>query len=363
VSQPAIAPGFDFTTRPPLLSLPDALHPLRAPTGSAARPRTSPWLLGLDGGATKTTAAVFNVDTYGVWLGRAGSSNPFADGFDAAVAAIRAAVRAALGAAGIDAGDIAAGVMAIASADTAVDQARLHDGLVATQPVHPLIVVNDVVAAWCAGTLGGPGVAVIAGTGSNSFGVNARGQTWRCGGWGHLLDDTGSAYWIGLEVMRAAVRYRDGRGPYTQLVHRLLAEHSLASVEDLQPFVYEHFNKARIASFARLAAAAATDGDGAARRILHEAGTDLARMVCTVIEVLDFPETFPVVLVGGTFGSGSPFLTPFAAAVHEVRPGASLIHPRVAPVGGSVWLAARAAGLEAAMDPDRFAKALSEVEG
>lgn len=373
-------PSFDFAARPSLLTLPDELLPPRAggPAGpsnavqptNAVQPSNTgqhrpaqPLLLGLDGGATKTLAAVLNLADYTVAYGKAGSSNPFADGFDAAVGSLRTAVSAALEAAGVAAGDIAAGVLAVASADADADRARLGDGLLAEHSVPRLVVVNDVAAAWCAGTLGSPGVAVIAGTGSNSFGVNEHGQTWRCGGWGHLLGDEGSAYWMGLEAMRAAVRYRDGRGPWTELVPRLLAACSLAAVEDLQTVVYEHFNKAEVASFARLAAEAAAEGDAEACRILHQAGTDLARMACTVIEVLEFPETFPVVLVGGAFRSGDAFLDPFAAAVHRLRPGASLTYPPVPPVGGSLWLAARAAGMESTVDRERFVEALRGAGG
>ncbi|HZN18491.1 MAG TPA: BadF/BadG/BcrA/BcrD ATPase family protein [Micromonosporaceae bacterium] len=367
--QPDSTPGLDFTARPTLLPLPDELLPQRAAgrADHADRTRTRTagrsLLLGLDGGATKTLAALLDVDSYTVWYGKAGSSNPFADGFDEAIGSVREAVSEALGAAGAAAGDVAAGVLAVASADADADRARLRDGLLAAYPMPRLVVVNDVAAAWCAGTLGAPGVAVIAGTGSNSFGVNGHGQTWRCGGWGHLLGDEGSGYWIGLSAMHAAVRYRDGRGPWTQLVPRLLSAFSVTAVEDLQSVVYERFSKAEIGSFARLVSEAAHDGDAEACRILHRAGTDLAQMAGTVIEVLDFPEAFPVVLVGGAFRSGSALLDPFADAVHRVRPGASLTYPAVLPVGGSLWLAARAAGLEPRLDPERFTKALSGAGG
>ena len=62
------------------------------------------------------------------------------------------------------------------------------------------IVVNDVVAAWAAATGAGPGVAAISGTGSNVFGVGPDSRTWRAGGWGHLLGDEGSGYWLGVAL-------------------------------------------------------------------------------------------------------------------------------------------------------------------
>ena len=66
----------------------------------------------------------------------------------------------------------------------------------------------------------GPGVAAIAGTGSNVFGVGSAGagtRTWRAGGWGHLLGDEGSGYWLGVESIKAALRDREASGPATAL--------------------------------------------------------------------------------------------------------------------------------------------------
>ena len=58
-----------------------------------------------------------------------------------------------------------------------------------------------------------PGVGAISGTGSNVFGVGADGRAWRAGGWGHLLGDEGSGYWLGIESIRAALRDREAPGP------------------------------------------------------------------------------------------------------------------------------------------------------
>ncbi len=362
MSQPEVTVGARALGQSSLLSLPDALLP--GGTRSDIDPETAqrnPFLLGVDGGATKTLAMVVDTRTYQVGTGVAGSSNPHAVGFDAASSSIRSAVGAALASVGARPEAVSAAVLAIASADSEADCRRLREGVAAEYPLRRLFVLNDVAAAWSSGTLGGPGVAVIAGTGSNCFGVNAAGRSWRCGGWGHLLGDEGSGYWIGLQSMRAAAEYRDGRAPWTELIPRLLDTYALSTIEDLQVLVYEHFSKAEIASFTVQTAQAAQGGDGVALEILHRAGLELARQARTVIQRLEFEGDFPVVLVGSTFRAGDPFLGPFSESIRQTSPGAELIHPRVPPVGGAVWLAARAAGVGASLDPDAFQEALNRT--
>ena len=366
MSRPEATVSSGAHRRSALLALPAALLPRTAP-GATANPvdpdelARAPFLLVVDGGATKTLAAVVDTRTFTVGTGSAGPSNPFAVGFDAAISAICLAVGDALRSLGAAPGEVCAAVLAIASADSTEDCQRLHDGVTAGYGLRRVLVVNDVAAAWSSGTLGGPGVAVIAGTGSNCFGVNSAGRSWRCGGWGHVLGDEGSGFWIGLQAMRAAIEFRDGRGPWTELIPRLLSAYSLNAIEDLQALVYEHFSKADIASFAVPAAQVAHDGDAVALEILHRAGTELARQANTVIRELDFTGEFPVVLVGSTFKSGEPLLGPFAESIRRTSPGADLIHPRVPPVGGAVWLAARAAGADSRIDPEPFRAALSTI--
>ena len=80
-----------------------------------------------------------------------------------------------------------------------------------------VLVVNDALVALEAGAPDEPGVVVIAGTGSIAYGRNERNQAARAGGWGYMLGDEGSGYWIGRAALRAVLREADRRGPATQL--------------------------------------------------------------------------------------------------------------------------------------------------
>ena len=90
--------------------------------------------------------------------------------------------------------------------------AQLRDGLTACLPcMKRIICTSDALNAFY-GELGGrDGVALIAGTGSSAFCVQ-QGQVRQVGGWGYLIDDVGSGFWIGSAVLRAAFRAMDERG-------------------------------------------------------------------------------------------------------------------------------------------------------
>ena len=75
------------------------------------------------------------------------------------------------------------------------------------------LVVNDALVALEAGAPGRPGVVIISGTGSIAYGRNANNEGARAGGWGHVLGDEGSGYWIGRAALRAVLRESDRRGP------------------------------------------------------------------------------------------------------------------------------------------------------
>src|SRR5207244_3470283 len=96
-------------------------------------------------------------------------------------------------------------------------------------------VVNDGAIALRAAIPRGPGVLVIAGTGSIGYGRDAAGREHRAGGWGYLLDDLGSAYVAGLAGLSAVLRAHDWRDPPTALTAPLPGPRAPAAPEPLAP--------------------------------------------------------------------------------------------------------------------------------
>src|SRR5207248_9614696 len=100
-------------------------------------------------------------------------------------------------------------------------------------------VVNDALIALAAGAGDAPGIVVIAGTGSIVYGRKARDEAARAGGWGHIIGDEGSGYWIGREALAAVMRAVDGRGPATRLTEDVLEHFGIADVSRLPRSVYD----------------------------------------------------------------------------------------------------------------------------
>ena len=105
--------------------------------------------------------------------------------------------------------------LGIAGVDRAEDAAIIRGIMRRIGNKAPVLVVNDALIALEAGAGDGPGIVVIAGTGSICYGRNERGQAARAGGWGYILADEGSGWWIGQRAMQAVMRQADGRGPAT----------------------------------------------------------------------------------------------------------------------------------------------------
>src|SRR3972149_1949530 len=124
-----------------------------------------------------------------------------------------------------------------------------------------MLVVNDALVALEAGVPGQPGVVVISGPGSISYGRNARGEAARSGGWGYVLGDEGSGYWIGRAALRAVLRQSDHRGPETVLSPLLLDHFGIRRAQELiHEVYYTNLKPSAIGSLAQCVQAAFTQG-------------------------------------------------------------------------------------------------------
>src|SRR5438094_5056583 len=132
-----------------------------------------------------------------------------------------------------------------------------------------ILVVNDALIALVAGAGDNPGIVVIAGTGSIVYGRSAAGEAARAGGWGHIIGDEGSGYWIGREALAAIMRAADGRGPATKLAEDMLAHFGIADTSGLPPIVYDReLPRVSVAALGPIVQRASQRGDAVASRIL-----------------------------------------------------------------------------------------------
>ena len=285
--------------------------------GPDARPRPGPVYLGLDGGGTNTT--VVATDAAGHELARvrggAGIVNPADPGARAGTLADIA--RRALDAAGARP-PAAALCCALAGAGREAERRAIRDALARLEVAREIHVVGDIEAAFHDAFAAGPGLLVIAGTGSIAWGRGEDGRTARAGGWGHLLGDEGSGYALGLAALRAVVRAHDGRAPATALREHVLDRARVHAPEDLIAWAAAAA-KADIAAFAPVVGEAAAAGDAVARALVEQAARDLADHVHALHTRLGpWRGVADVAFAGGLLGRGGPLREPAAAAIRAL---------------------------------------------
>ena len=297
----------------------------------------SGYALGIDAGGTSTVAVIADGAGRVIGEGRAGAANPDDVGADGMAAALRAATEAARSAAGIRA-DLETAFLGVAGVISGDDRALVRSA--AAGLARRIEVDHDCRIALAGGLSGRPGIVLIAGTGSASYGRTADGRDWRAGGWGALAGDEGGSYGIGVGALRAAVRSADGRGPRSTLEAAVLTHLDLTSLDELLGRLHVGgTTRTEIAALAPSVIAAARDGDEAAAGLLASAAEELASCVHAVAVHLELQHV-EVALVGGLFAAGAIVRDPLEQAVLYCLPGARLVDAELPPAVGAALLAA-----------------------
>jgi len=301
--------------------------------------------LGVDGGGSKTAAAVVDASLHILGEGTAGPSNFLRVGMTSAVDELRKAVLQAALAASVDFTTIRYCYLGVAGADHPRHRAALVAELRHFFPRDNFTVDSDARIALTAAVGPGAGIVVIAGTGSVAFGRNEAGREARSGGWGPTLGDEGSGYSIARRGLASIVKAFDGRGPATRMTDVLCDEYGMCKPEDLPFFVYSPTTHADdIARCFRMVLHAAEQGDEVARSIFAEEGAELGLTALTVAEKLGLQNVaFRAACVGGAFKAGPLLTVPFRERLLAGAPLADVQPPRTTPVLGAAEMAMRAA--------------------
>lgn len=217
-------------------------------------------------------------------------------------------------------------------------------------PHAHIAVVSDAETALFGAHGGGPGVIVIAGTGSIALGRDARGRQARAGGWGWLVDDGGSAFAIGRDGLQAAVRGAEGSGPETALTARMRAHFGDADLYALKRTVFApDFGARGFAGLAAHVAAAAAAGDAVAQAIIARAADDLANLARAVARQLTHDDAhLPVACLGGAFTHITGLRDGFEAALVRQHIGLVPRTPLLPPDLGAALMALQAQGVDVA---------------
>ena len=300
-------------------------------------------VLGIDVGGTKTVCLLANEEGTILSKAREAGANLQGAGELALEKVLHSVMEAALAGQHLTPSAICLG---IAGVDRPEDQDVVRGIMDRIGYKAKILIVNDALIALQAGIGDAPGIVVVSGTGSIAYGRNARGDAARAGGWGYVLGDEGSGYWIGRVALRAVARHADGRGRETSLTPRLLGHFGLSGAAELIHKVYhEELAPAAIGALARYVQEARDDGDVVASVILDQAAEELAATAAAVMKRLEMDhESFSFVLAGGMFHAVPWLCDQLNVLLRSLATQSRTIRLEEDPAVGAVQLALAVAG-------------------
>lgn len=290
--------------------------------------------MGIDGGGSSLRVVIVD-DALNILAAHNGPAvNPGGVGRDEAARRIQAGVRDVLRA--LPDADVQAVGLGIAGAAADHSRAWLHMLLRPVLPEAAIIASSDEEVALVGARGVREGLVVLAGTGSVAYGINATGASLRAGGWGYLLGDEGSGYWLGSQALRAITLAADGRlHGHSDLPAAVMGRIGINNPRDVIEWTYHQAQPAQVAALADLVLGSAAAGDGHALEIIDQGAGHLVEQAQHVQANLGLPRD-AVAFAGGLLTTSNALSERVAARLGLAAPPASLYPPAV----GAALLAA-----------------------
>jgi N-acetylglucosamine kinase-like BadF-type ATPase len=296
------------------------------------------YVLGFDGGGTKTECVLLDSQRQVRATTRSGPSNPFRIGHEAATVALTEAAQSAAREAGIELREIAALCAGLAGVGSAQSHEEMQRQLANAFPDTKRRLVTDLELSLEA--TGQPAaIVLVAGTGSAAIGRDAQGHTARAGGHGPLLSDQGSAYDVGRLAVAAAVRERDRSGSDTAIGAEILRHLKFSSWIELR-------DRARVAAdevFPRVfpvIAQAAESGDACSQTLLRYAAREITVLADALVDRLKLRDSaIYIAKTGGMISNSKFFDGQLDAQLREIAPRAIIGLLPISPAEAAARLA------------------------
>ena len=182
-------------------------------------------------------------------------------------------------------------------------EAYIDEGIREAIDSDRFTVANDCVNGWAGSLNAKPGINLVLGTGQIGYGVDEEGNSMRSGGWGPLLGDEASGYYIGLKLLNHFTKMSDGRSDKT-ILYDIIRE-KLGLKEDMEIIdKAEKMKRDEIASLSRIFAEALDKEDPYCKELLEEISKEAAAVIDSIIKGLNFKEEVKVSYSGGVFNLG-----------------------------------------------------------
>jgi N-acetylglucosamine kinase-like BadF-type ATPase len=307
------------------------------------------YILGVDGGGTKTTALIADIKGNHMAESKSGPSNYKSVGVKSAKENINNAVISVIENLGLRNKHkliFKSTCFGLAGNDSNEDT-KIYKEIIFNDVIekyldrNKIIICNDTRIGLAAGSDSKNGVMIICGTGSNCFGINEQGKETKVNGWDYILGDEGSGYEIGIKALRALMRAYDGRGSATILSKTILEDLNIKNISELIRWAYRNsFSKDKISAIAKTVCRTAEMGDKISIKILEEEAAEAINSVTVVVNKLNLADkNFDLIFVGNVFECEKYFKSVLMKKLKGEFPKINFKPLTKKPVGGAIKLA------------------------
>ena len=305
-------------------------------------------VVGVDGGGSKTRVMVADETGSPITTVDAPASAVRPGEAERSADVIAAAVKDALASAAMTHVLPKVVCVGVAGVGRDIERQALWQALASREIAEEIVVHADATVAIDDAFGDGPGVLLIAGTGSIAFGRGPTGAVGRCGGWGPNIGDEGGGAWIARRALSIVTAASDGREPETSLTGAILTAAQVDSTQELIPWAAAA-TPATLASLVPSIMSVAEAGDLRANALLSLATEELVLHVRALARQLfgDERAAVPVAMSGGLLTRGSTLRKRVEHRLKTAVPGAVVRPDPVDPARGAVKGAMRFLGVPA----------------
>ncbi len=295
------------------------------------------YYIGIDGGGSKTLVCISDGDNI-ISSFEVGATNYHSVGIKSVQDELEKLFLYLLKEHNIQKKDIRSLCLGCAGIDCDKDEQTIYNLVREIGYKNKLQVYNDSIIALVAVNGKKTGGLIVSGTGSIAIGVDDNDKIYRVGGWGHILDDIGSGYFIGKRAIQAIMKHHDGRSIKTILWDEIKEKLKLTNPEELIPYVYDNkLSKQMIASLAE-SVINYSRFDRVARNIIDEAISGLADMAITLISRIGKYD-IPLGLYGSILLKSEIIREELSKQINSYYPDIKIKVPTITAAEGALILA------------------------
>lgn len=299
------------------------------------------YIVGIDGGATKSTAVVADLSGNVLAEVTGGPGNFLIIGVDKVAKTLAELILDVCNEAEVNSQNVEIVSIGLTGAGRQADADRIKNGLIEcwnerySFPLKNVIVTSDARIALEGAFAGRPGIILIAGTGSIMFGKDRSGEMHRVGGFGRYIGDEGGGYSIGRCGLSAIAKSFDGRSSETKLASVVAEQFSISTPEDLINAIYkDNFDLAKVAPYV---IQCAEEGDEVCREILRKEADELILHVKAIKNIIKL-RNVSLAFIGGLLSDENYYVKLLRKNIMQKVEGVNVIAPEHPPAYGAVLL-------------------------